>query len=74
MQITINFPVSLERDQPATQTCSYPPGARVGLVIESLNLPAGHIGMALLNGRYAGREDRLSDGDILSLLPLVDGG
>lgn len=74
MQITIKFPVSLERVQPATQVRSYPPGTRVGQVIADLNLPAGHIGMALLHGRCVDRENLLSEGDVLSLLPLVGGG
>ena len=74
MQITIRFPVSLEGARPTEQVHDFPPGIRVSQVIEHLELPAGYFGMVLLNGRHTDTEHVLRDGDVLTLLPMVDGG
>jgi hypothetical protein len=74
MQITIKFPVSLVNNQPTALARNYPPGTRVRQVIDDFDLPAGQIGVILFNGQYADHGTLLSDGGILTLLPLVDGG
>ncbi|MBE0575530.1 MAG: MoaD/ThiS family protein [Desulfuromonadales bacterium] len=74
MQITIRFPVSLDGTLPTEKVHDYPSGIRVSQVIEQLELPSGYFGMVLLNGRHTDTEQVLSDGDVLSLLPMVDGG
>ncbi|MGK2904824.1 MAG: MoaD/ThiS family protein [Desulfuromonadales bacterium] len=74
MQITIRFPVSLEGAGPTEQAHDYPSGIRVSQIIEQLELPSGYLGMVLLNGCHTDTEQVLSDGDVLSLLPMVDGG
>ena len=74
MQITIKFLASLEVDRPKDQTYKFPPETKVKHAIEKLELPRDHFGMILLNGQYADLELVLNEGDVLSLLPLVDGG
>jgi sulfur carrier protein ThiS len=74
MQITIRFPVSLEGARPTEQVYNYPAGIRVSQIIEQLELPSGYFGMVLLNGRHSDTEQILNDGDVLTLLPMVDGG
>ena len=51
-----------------------PDGCNVQLVVDRLELPSELLGIVLINGIHAGAEDILQDGDILSLLPVLDGG
>jgi len=49
------------------------PGATAGRVSEMLDIPNGdHV--TLVNGRRTGRDEALSDGDILVFMPHVSGG
>jgi sulfur carrier protein ThiS len=52
----------------------YPPGTRVRQVIDELGIPDQLLGIVLINGQHAGSDDLLREGDVLSLLPLLDGG
>lgn len=52
----------------------YPPGTRVRQVVEELAIPDRLLGIVLINGEHAGIDERLQEGDVLSLLPLLDGG
>lgn len=74
MQITVKLIATLGEGRPRVQVLSYLQGTRVGQVIADLELPVGHFGIAVLNGHYTDMATILSDGDVLSLLPLVDGG
>lgn len=51
-----------------------PPGTRVREVVDSLRLPDHLLGIILINGIHSRLEDELREGDVLSLLPIVDGG
>jgi sulfur carrier protein ThiS len=53
---------------------AYPTGTRVREVIADLALPPHLLGIVVINGRHATTEQRLQDGDALTLLPLLDGG
>lgn len=74
MKIKIKLFASLrvERFGEDVRECSQ--GSDVRRVVEDLSLPEEKIGIILLNGRHARLDDLLSEGDVLSLLPLVDGG
>jgi len=52
----------------------YPPGTRVRQVMASLAIPDQLLGIVLVNGEHAGLDELLREGDVLSLLPLLDGG
>ena len=52
----------------------YPQGTSIAQVVDSLQLPEQILGIVLINGVHADFADLLSDGDILTILPLVDGG
>ncbi|MDA3902115.1 MAG: MoaD/ThiS family protein [Desulfuromusa sp.] len=53
---------------------SIPPGTSAQAVIDDLQLPATMLGIILINDIHAEASDLLSDGDCLTLLPLLDGG
>ena len=52
----------------------YPEGCQVQAVVDTLQLPRQHFGIALVNGVHAGSETVLQEGDQLVLMPIVDGG
>jgi len=52
----------------------YPPGTRVRQVVDDLAIPEQLLGIVLINGKHAGSNDLLREGDVLSLLPFLDGG
>lgn len=49
-------------------------GSSARQVVEELQLPLQHLGIVLINERHAQLDDRLHEGDTLSLLPLLGGG
>jgi molybdopterin converting factor small subunit len=52
----------------------YPAGTSARAVVEQLQLPARLLGTILIKGVHARIDDPLTDGDILSLLPILGGG
>ena len=52
----------------------YPSGTCVREVVDELRIPDPLLGIVLINDIHAVVEDFLKDGDILCLLPLIDGG
>jgi sulfur carrier protein ThiS len=52
----------------------YPPGTRVRQVVDDLDIPQQLLGIVLINGKHAGIDELLREGDVLSLLPFIDGG
>jgi len=61
-------------DRLKEQEREYPPGTKVQEVIDDLLIPATLLGIILINGVHAAADDVLTDGDKLTLLPLLDGG
>ena len=51
-----------------------PEGSSVQDVIELLELPLQILGFALINGVHAGFDKQLTEGDKLTILPLLEGG
>ncbi|MFA5905495.1 MAG: MoaD/ThiS family protein [Desulfobacula sp.] len=51
-----------------------PPGATLGLCLERLQFPETSEYTALINGRRAGRDSLLKEGDTLVIFPLISGG
>jgi sulfur-carrier protein len=56
-----------ETQEFAAETC-------VEQVVKHLGFAEGDVGIVLINGKHATTQDSLNDGDVLSLLPLMDGG
>lgn len=74
MQIQLCLYGAFRHTRFAEQYRQLPAGTRVREVVDSLQLPDHLLGIILINGLHAGLDDLLADGDILSLLPMVDGG
>jgi len=51
-----------------------PEGATVAELLAGLPVPAGGAHTAFVNGRHAERDQRLRDGDEMSVFPAVGGG
>ncbi|PLX90858.1 MAG: molybdopterin synthase sulfur carrier subunit [Desulfuromonas sp.] len=51
-----------------------PDGTRVQDLVEQLALSTALLGIILVNGRHSDAQCSLQDGDIVSLLPVLDGG
>lgn len=49
-------------------------GASVQEVVDGLQLPEQILGIVLINGVHAEFEDTLQTGDVLTVLPVLDGG
>ena len=49
-------------------------GAAVGDVVEDLDLPPEHVDILLVNGVHVDAGHLLAENDILSILPMVEGG
>jgi molybdopterin converting factor small subunit len=56
------------------EVCDYPSGASVRAVVEQLQIPPQLLGTVLIEGVHASIEDPLTDGAVLTLLPILGGG
>ena len=74
MKITVKLYAVLQVGRYREKELDYPVGSNVGAVINSLDLPSEHVDILLVNGRHVDKEFLLQDGDVLSLLPMVEGG
>lgn len=74
MQICICLYGVFRRDRFNEAHRELPTATRVREVVASLALPDHLLGIILVNGVHAGLDDVLQEGDVLSLLPMVDGG
>lgn len=74
MNVTIKLvgPFRIARFKEAVH--EYPAGTRVSEVVDELSIPNRLLGIVLINDNHAGVDDLLNDGDILCLLPFIDGG
>lgn len=74
MRIELRLYGVFRRNRFAEQARELAPGTLVQAVVQSLQLPDHLLGIVLINGVHGRLEDELRDGDVLSLLPIVDGG
>lgn len=74
MEILVKLHGVFRADRFKEELQSYPDGTSVQLVVDSLKLSTSLLGIVLINGIHVGTEQVLTDGDILSLLPVLDGG
>jgi len=52
----------------------YPPGTTARAVVEQLRLPTPLLGTTLIGGVHAHLDDLLTEGDELTILPILEGG
>ncbi len=50
------------------------PGATLGSLLETLEVPASVKRVALVNGHHANEDTRLAEGDTVVLFPFISGG
>ncbi len=74
VRITVKLYAVLQIGRFREKALDFPVGAKVIDVVNGLELPSEHVDILLVNGRHVDREALLQDGDILSLLPMVEGG
>ena len=74
MKITLNLFAVLRIGRFTEKELDVAFGSTVGDVVKGLALPPEHVDILLVNGRHVDKEYLLQDGDLLSLLPMVEGG
>ena len=74
MKIVVKLFGVLERGRFREKSLEFNDGTTVGDVVQSLMLPSAHVDILLVNGKHVHVEQGLADGDVLSILPMVEGG
>lgn len=74
MEIRVRLYGVFRIDRFKDEVRDYPPGTTVREVVEDLRIPDRLLGIVLINGVHAGVDDLLTEGDVLTLLPLLGGG
>jgi molybdopterin converting factor small subunit len=73
MRITVKLFASFRKGRFDAEVREVPPGTTVANVVEEMRLP-GSVGVLFVNSRHADPSQELTDGDTLSIFPLVGGG
>lgn len=73
MNVTIKLfaSFSIKWGQEMVRTCR--PGATIFDIVSAIGIPDNESFIIVLNGIHASLNDSLHEGDVLSLLPLIDG-
>jgi sulfur-carrier protein len=74
MQVTIKLFANFRNDRFIKEVQTIAPGSTVGAIVSELALTEEEVGVILINGRHSNLDQPLTEGDILSLFPLVGGG
>lgn len=74
MEITVKLYSVLQIGRFEEKQISYPLHSTVADVVRDLALPAEHVDILLVNGAHVARDHVLAAGDVLSVLPMVEGG
>ena len=74
MQVTIKLFANFRNDRFIKEVQTIAPGSTVGAIVSELALTEAEVGVILINGRHSNLDQLLTEGDILSLFPLVGGG
>ena len=74
MKITLKLFATFRVGRFKAQERDYPEGTNCRRVVADVGLNEEELGVVLVNGRHAPLEQRLREGDTLSLFPLVGGG
>ena len=74
MRVTIKLFANFRNDRFIKEVQTIAPDSTVGAIVSELALTEEEVGVILINGRHSNLEQPLTEGDILSLFPLVGGG
>ena len=74
MNVAVKLYAVLQCGRFKEKLLDYPSGTTVGDVINDLKLPAEHVDILLVNGTHVDVGYILEENDVLSLLPMVEGG
>jgi len=74
MQVKIKLFANFRNGRFIKEVQTIAPDSTVGAIVSELALTDEEVGVILINGRHSNLEQPLSEGDILSLFPLVGGG
>ena len=74
MQITVKLFANFRVNRFKEGTREYQDQTRVRDIVSELEIPEPEVGIIFINGRNASLDRVLSEGDTLSLFPLVGGG
>lgn len=74
MEIKVKLIGAFRIDRLKEEVRELPADTMVQDIVDELQIPNRILGIVLVNGVHARVDDMLSDGDILSLLPILGGG
>jgi len=74
MQITVKLFANFRNNRFKNEPRTIAPDTTVRAIVAELALVEDELGVILINGRHGSLDQRLSEGDTLSLFPLVGGG
>lgn len=74
MKITVKLYAVLQVGRFREKVLSYPVGTTVADVVSSLELPSEHVDILLVNGIHTEAGTLLNENDVLTVLPMVEGG
>lgn len=74
MRITVKLFANFRLNRFKEEVREYPVLTRVADISSELDIPESEVGIIFINGRNATLDQSLSEGDTLSLFPLVGGG
>lgn len=74
MKVTVRLFASFQSGRFNQEIREYLEDTLIRNVIQELKIPESEVGILLLNAVHADLEQKLSDGDILAVFPLVGGG
>ena len=74
MHITVKLFATFRNGRFKVSQQEYPGGTDCRTILGILGLTEEEIGIVLVNGRHAGLDHALQEGDTLALFPLVGGG
>ena len=74
MQVTVKLFADLREGRFEVESTEVADQSRVTDVVQSLNIPPDQVKICLVNGRDAGTDRVIQNGDTVSLFPPVGGG
>ncbi len=74
MKITVKLYAVLQLGRFKEKVFDFPAGTTVGAVVTALKLPPEHVDILLVNSLHVDIGHLLAENDVLSLLPMVEGG
>ncbi len=74
MHVTVKLFATLRKDRFDEKDLELPHEVTAGEVIDRIGIPPTEVTLIFINGRHAGPEAKLAQGDTLALFPPIGGG